>query len=482
MLFNSFNFVAFIIPVLFLYWFVFKKSAVYQNIWLLVASLFFYAWADWRFLVLLITSTLINYYLGLKIYQSEDDDRRRNTFLYVGLIFNVGLLLYFKYVNFFYEGFYDLLNLFGADLSYNTLQILLPLGISFFTFQTLGYLIDVYNEEIEPGKDLLEFSVFVTFFPKILSGPIERASGLMPQIQKKRRFEYDVFVDGLRQILWGLFAKIVVAENCAVLADLVFEDYQNQPASTLILGTFFYAIQLYADFSGYSNMAIGVGKLFGIKLMRNFATPFFSTNIADFWRKWHMSLTTWMMDYVFTPLSFVLRRRQKQGLMISIVITFILVGFWHGANWTFIAYGFLHGMYFIPLVYSGKMNTEHIVAKGKWLPTLKEISKMLFLFVLIMITDVFFRAANVSEAFDYLGRILSSTIIDFPIALINGTALTTLLLILIFVSVEWINREKTHDLEISKYPAVLRWGFYTIIFVLILFFGRSAETFIYFQF
>ncbi|WP_109300640.1 MBOAT family protein [Aquimarina sp. AU474] len=481
MVFNSFDFVTFIIPVLLLYWLVFKQSSTSQNILLLVSSLFFYAWADWRFLILLVISTLVNYYLGLKINKAEED-KKRNVFLYTGVVFNVGLLLYFKYVNFFYEGFYDVLNVFGADIGHDTLTILLPLGISFFTFQTLGYLIDVNNEEIEPSTDILEFSVFVTFFPKILSGPIERAAGLLPQLSIKREFSYAVFVDGLRQILWGLFAKVVIAENCAVLVNSVFGDYQDHPASTLVLLTFFYALQLYADFSGYSNMAIGVSKLFGIQLMRNFSTPFFSTNIADFWRKWHISLTTWMMDYVFTPLSFILRRQQKKGLIISIIATFVLVGFWHGANWTFVVYGLFHGIYFIPLVYSGKMNTSEVVAKGKWLPSLQELLKMLLLFVVIMLTDVFFRASSILEAFDYLRRIFSSTIIKAPWAFMNGTTVMTLLLVGFFVIVEWINRERKHDLEISKFSIYLRWAFYIFIFLLLLLFGRSAETFIYFQF
>ncbi|WP_109437699.1 MBOAT family protein [Aquimarina sp. AU119] len=481
MVFNSLDFVVFIIPVFLLYWLVFSKSNIYQNLFLLAVSIFFYAWADWRFLILLLGSTLINYYLGLKIYRTPED-RKKSIFLYIGLVFNVGLLLYFKYFNFFYEGFYEILNFFGSTSTYNSLVILLPLGISFFTFQTLGYLIDVYNEEIEPSENLLDFSVFVTFFPKILSGPIERASSLLPQIKEKRVISYEVSVDGLRQILWGLFAKIVVAENCALIANPIFNNYENESGSTLLLGTFFYAIQLYADFSGYSNMAIGVSKLFGIQLMRNFSTPFFSTNISDFWRKWHMSLTTWMMDYVFTPLSFTLRRHQKKGLIISIITTFVLVGFWHGANWTFVVYGLLHGIYFIPLVFSGKMNTSEIVAKGKLLPSLKEVFKMILLFVLIMLTDVFFRVESVSVGFEYLKRIFSLSIIDLPSVLFSSTTLITSALIGFFILVEWVNREKKHDFEIGNYNIYLRWISYIFIFVLILIFGKSAETFIYFQF
>jgi D-alanyl-lipoteichoic acid acyltransferase DltB (MBOAT superfamily) len=376
----------------------------------------------------------------------------------------------------------NILNVFSIDTSYNTLHILLPLGISFFTFQTLGYLIDVYNEEIDPSTNFLEFSVFVTYFPKILSGPIERASKMMPQIQVKRDFSYDVFVDGLRQILWGLFAKIVVAENCAAIANPIFNNYENQSGSLLLLGAFFYAIQLYADFSGYSNMAIGVSKLFGIQLMRNFATPFFSTNISDFWRKWHISLTTWMMDYVFTPLSFSLRNYGKNGLIISIIATFILVGFWHGASWTFIFYGLLHGLYFIPLVYSGKMNSSEIVASGKLFPSIKLLIKMISLFILIMLTDVFFRTNTIWEAFNYINLIFSKSLFELPYAILSSSYLIAMGLLVFFFIIEWIHREKRHDFEINNYHVSIRWTLYVFVFMLILYFGRSAETFIYFQF
>lgn len=481
MVFNSLNFIAFIVPVFLLYWLLFSKSRIYQNLFLVVVSLFFYWLADWRFLIFLIGSTHINYYLGLKIRHTSEE-RKKTLFLYTGVLFNLGMLLYFKYFNFFYEGFYDLLNIFGASAEYNALMILLPLGISFFTFQTLGYLIDIYNEETDPCKDLLEFSVFVIFFPKLLSGPIERASDFIPQIQKKRKLSYETTVDGLRQILWGLFAKVAIAENCAEFTNRIFNQYEDKPGSVLLIGAFFYAIQLYADFSGYSNMAIGISKLFGIQLTRNFSTPFFSTNISDFWRKWHISLTTWMMDYVFTPLSFILRRYYKIGLVISILVTFILVGFWHGANWTFIVYGLLHGIYFIPLVYSGKMNREQVVAKGKWIPNIKEISKMLVLFILVMLTDVFFRADSVAIAFNYLNRIFSASILDSPSSIFGGVTIITIGLIGIFILVEWINRERKHDFDIANYNIYVRWCSYVALFLLILFFGRSSETFIYFQF
>ncbi|MFH6769253.1 MBOAT family O-acyltransferase [Gaetbulibacter aquiaggeris] len=482
MIFNSFDFVIFLIIVLILYWFVFKKTALLQNILLLISSFIFYVWADWRFVFLLIASILVNYYLGIKIRNLSHNEKLQKRFLNAGLVFNIGLLLYFKYFNFFYEGFYKVLNVFYSDLSYSTLSILLPLGISFFTFQTIGYIIDVYNEEIDPSEDLLEFSVFIAFFPKLLSGPIERLKGFMPQIQIKREFSYAQSVDGLRQILWGLFAKVVVAENCAAIANPIFNSYEDKSGSVLLIGGFFYAIQVYADFSGYSNMAIGISKLFGINLSRNFATPFYSTNISDMWKKWHISLTSWMMDYVFTPLSFTLRRYQKRGLAISIIATFILVGFWHGANWTYIVFGLLHGLYFVPLVYSGKMNSSYIVANGKFLPSFKEFYKMFLLFMLVMLTDFIFRADNISVAFSYYGKIFSTSLLDYPIGYLSTDVIVAVGLISIFLFVEWIHRMKKHDFEISHYNAYVRWSSYITLFFFIVIFGRSSESFIYFQF
>lgn len=479
MVFNSFNFLAFIIPVVLMYWLFFSRSSVLQNVMLLLSSITFYVIGDWRFFALLTISIFVNFYLGIHIFRLQNERKRTLTFR-LGTFLNIGLLVYFKYFNFFIKEFSELLNLFGFQ-SLNSLNIILPLGISFYTFQLLGYLIDVYNEKVKPNESLLEFSVFVLFFPKMLSGPIERATNLIPQLQKVKNFKYEVFVDGLRQILWGLFAKIVVAENCAALVNSVYIDYENQPGSTLLIGAFFYAIQLYADFSGYSNIAIGVAKLFGIQLMRNFSTPYFSTNVADYWRSWHISLTTWMMDYVFTPLSFILRKYEKHGLMLSIVITFILVGFWHGANWTFVIYGLLHGFYFVPLVFTGKMNKSNNEINSL-IPSPIGVVKMLGLFVLVVLTDIFFRAPDVNDAFKYLEILFSVSLLERPDIMIGSTTNFTLLFMSIYFAVEWLNKYRSHDFEISNAPLLIRWGSYVTIFTVILIFGRSTETFIYFQF
>ncbi len=308
MVFNSPEFVLFLPIVFILYWFVFSKSAKSQNIILLLSSIFFYVWADWRFLFLVGANVLFNFFIGIQI-QDAQKEKHKQQLLWLGIFFNLGILGYFKYFNFFYDSFVDLINLSGGNLNYSSLKILLPLGISFFTFQTLGYLFDIYNEEIEPCRDILAFSAYVLYFPKILAGPIERAQKFIPQIEVKRLFDNNLAFDGLRQILWGLFAKIVIADNCAGLVNEIFANPETQSGSMLMIGSVFFLIQIYCDFSGYSNIAIGVSKLLGIKLMTNFATPFFSTNISDFWKKWHISLTSWLMDYVFTPLSFLIAEK-----------------------------------------------------------------------------------------------------------------------------------------------------------------------------
>ncbi|MDO7171362.1 MBOAT family O-acyltransferase [Mariniflexile sp. AS56] len=481
MIFNSYEFIVFFTLVFILYWFVLDKTSKTQNSLLLIASLVFFGWTDWRFLIVLIFNILFNYFLAKKIYK-ENKEKIKIRILWIGIIINVGVLGYYKYFNFFYENFVDVFHVFGSDLTFSPLQIIIPLGISFFTFQTLGYILDVFYEEVEPYSDILLFSTYVTFFPKILSGPIERAQKFIPQIVNKRTFNYNMAVDGLRQILWGVFAKMVIAENCAEIVNPIFNNYQNESGNTLLIGASFYAIQLYADFSGYSNMAIGVSKLFGIDLMRNFATPFFSTNISDFWRKWHMSLTTWMMDYIFTPLSFTLRRFKKLGLIFSIILTFLIVGLWHGANWTFVVFGALHGIYFIPLVLTGSMNKSSIVAKDRFLPSLVEIIKMASLFYLITLTSIFFRSKQVSDAIEYIQIIFSKSLFSYPVAFINANVFSVIFLIFIYFTIEWFHRTKSHDFEISNKPVYVRWTLYIGLFVFLILFGKSSDTFIYFQF
>jgi len=483
MIFNSIDFAVFLIVVFAFYWFVFKKTARLQNIWLLFSSMFFYGWADYRFLGLLLISILVNYFLGIKITDTKKEINKKR-FLWLGLIFNIGILGFFKYFNFFYESFVNFVNLFNGDMEFSPLKILLPLGVSFFTFQMLGYIIDVYKEEIEPSRDILGFSVYVSYFPKLLAGPIERAQKFLPQIKERRSFNPALATDGLRQILWGLFVKMVISNNCAVYANYIFSDYSEVNGSTLLLGTIFYSFEIYGDFSGYSNIAIGVSKLFGINLMTNFATPFFSTNVSDFWKKWHISLTSWMMDYVNTPLSFSLRKLKKAGLLISIVCTFLLVGFWHGADWKYIFYGFLYGLYFIPLLFFKTSNRTSIVAKGQLLPSLKEVVQMVGLFMLVSLTSVFFRADSINDAFGYLSGIFTPDLFSVPQFQSRGMALVIMAFVVLFVIIEWITREKNHpfvDWE-TKHGVIFRWAVYYTIVLLIFVFAGQEQQFIYFQF
>ncbi len=489
MVFNSINFAVFLLLVLILYWWVFKKNAKTQNLLLLLASIVFYCMADWKFIFLLAASGFINFYLA-KFIAKKEEGKIRSLFFYTGIIFNVGLLLYFKYFNFFIQSFVNLFNYSGAGISFTPFHILLPLGISFFTFQMIGYLIDVNNDEIEPTGNLLGFFTYLAYFPKILSGPIERIQKFLPQIQKKREFDYILAVDGLREILWGLFKKIVIADNCAVYANEIFDNYTVYSGSTLALGIFFFAFQIYCDFSGYSDMACGISKLFNIRIVNNFAFPFFSTNISDFWRKWHISLTTWMMDYIFTPLSFILRKYKKTGLIISIVLTFLLVGLWHGANSTFIVFGVLHGLYFIPLVLIGSMNKNEIVAAGRLIPSFKEFFGMIALFILTSFTAVFFRAENLHQAIGYISGIFSNSLFSMPYIIEEETGLPILpklfiLLLCGFIIVEWIGRKG--DFAIvnigKKRNRFFRWSFYFAIIYIIYYWGKSdMNAFIYFQF
>ena len=488
MIFNSIGFAIFLAVTVILYWYFFSKNAKLQNILLLVASLFFYGWADWRFLILLVGTISVNFFLGMKLSIISKIKTRRALFI-SGILFNITTLGYFKYFNFFIEGFVSLLRISGYDILYNPLQIILPLGISFFTFQLIGYLIDIYNEEIEPCNNFLTFSTYVSFFPKLLAGPIERAQRFIPQIESKRNFDYGLAVDGMRQILWGLFKKVVIADNCASIVNPIFNNYTDNSGGVLLAGLFFYIIQVYADFSGYSDIAIGVSKLFGIRLMKNFAFPFYSTSISDFWKKWHISLSSWMMDYVFTPLSFLLRRLKRWGLIFSIIITFSIVGFWHGANWTFIVFGLFNGLYFVPLVFRGTINKSSVVSSGKILPSIKEFLLMLGMFILVMLTVIFFRAESLSQSFQYLKLMTverSIFSLNEILAFLKELKTNDITFFILFLFViEWLQREKEHALEsiLINRNFIFRWLFYFLIFGTILLIGKwGNQDFIYLQF
>jgi alginate O-acetyltransferase complex protein AlgI len=485
MSFNSVEFALFLPIVFILYWFAFHRTARQQNLMLLFASLAFYAFADWRMLGLLLFSGVFNYLLGIQLGKGSDNAKR--IWLYIGLVVNIGLLGYFKYFNFFYNSFVDFFGVFGMHLPYSVLKVLLPLGLSFYTFQLIGYLVDVHNEDMEPCDDPLLFFTFLFYFPKMLAGPIEPAQSFFKQARQTRLFDYALAVDGMRQILWGLFAKLVIADNIARFINPDFKNFGSTEGSMMFIETCLYIIQVYCDFAGYSNVAIGVSKLFGIRLMPNFAAPFYSTNIAQFWKKWHISLSGWMMQYVFAPMSFAFRRKGKIGLAISITFTFLVVGLWHGANWTFILFGVLQGIYFLPLVFAGTMNAPAIVAPGKMWPTFNDTWRMGAMCVLLALTGVFFRADTVTNALRYLANIFSPSLLSIPhLPAASGGNMwfaVTMLLLVLFMLAEWFQREREHELQVERVKSVVvRWGLYAVLLTLILNCRAVQQSFIYFQF
>jgi alginate O-acetyltransferase complex protein AlgI len=483
MLFNSLDFAVFLPLAFILYWFVFNRSFKLQNTFIVFASYVFYGWWDYRFLGLIFLSSVVDYSLGLLMANTEKQNHRK-TFLVLSILVNLGILCFFKYFNFFIENFSNAFSIFGMQLQTNTLNIILPVGISFYTFQTLSYSIDIYRQKLSPTKDFIAFSAFVSFFPQLVAGPIERATNLLPQFFKQRQFDYPKAVDGAKQILWGLFKKLVIADNAAVFANMAFSESDTYSGSTLALGAIFFAFQIYGDFSGYSDIAIGTSRLFGFNLMKNFSYPYFSRDIAEFWRRWHISLSTWFRDYIYIPLGG--SKGGVQAKVINTFIIFIISGFWHGANWTFIAWGALNALYFLPLLLLGKNRRNlDIVASGKFFPSIRELSGMVITFSLTVIAWVFFRADNISHAISYLNRMFSLSVLSFPEFKDLYRAYTTLALISIFMLVEWMGRQEEYaiaSLGITK-PRLVRWSFYSFILFIIGMFMHSSETpFIYFQF
>ena len=477
MLFNSIDFFVFLPIVFTLYWLFGSKKIKSQNLLIVISSYVFYGWWDWRFLFLIVFSTIVDYSVGLSLNKAKIQNKRK-LLLWVSICVNLGFLGFFKYYNFFIDSLVDSFTFFGSELSLNTLNIILPVGISFYTFQTLSYTIDVYNNKLEPTKNFVGFAAFVSFFPQLVAGPIERATNLLPQFHKERSFNYAHAVDGMRQMLWGLFKKIVIADNCAKYANVIFNNHTEYNGSTLLLGSFFFAFQIYCDFSGYSDIAIGVSRLFGFNLKRNFAFPYFSRDIAEFWRRWHISLSTWFRDYLYIPLG-----GSKGGNKMKIrntFIIFIVSGFWHGANWTFIVWGALNALYFLPLLLLNKnrVNTD-LVAQGKYLPSLKEFGQMAFTFFITLIAWVFFRADSVAHAVSYLQK-------TFTLSLFNKIEVfptTILLLTLFFIIIEWLGRSGEYAIErIDFIKKPLRWSFYVILIILMFSFTGEQQEFIYFQF
>ncbi|MCG8475686.1 MAG: MBOAT family protein [Cytophagales bacterium] len=480
MLFNSFEFAVFL-PMAFLcYWFVFHWRLRLQNLFLLGISYLFYGWWDWRFLSLIAFSSLVDYLCGLVIGK-EKAPAKRKLFLWVSMGVNLGLLGVFKYFNFFAASFAEAFSGIGYAMNPLTLDVVLPVGISFYTFQTMSYTLDVYKGKLKPTKDLIAFFAYVSFFPQLVAGPIERATNLLPQFYRKRVFVYERGAEGSRLILWGLFKKIVVADNCAVMVNEIFAKHEELSSVTLLMGMVYFAFQIYGDFSGYSDIAIGTAKLFGFDLMTNFRVPYFSRNIGEFWRRWHISFSTWFRDYLYIPLGG--SRAGKAKALRNIFIIFLVSGFWHGANWTFLVWGGLNALYFVPS-FLRKKNRAYLdtVAEGKHWPSIKELFQMGMTFLLTAVAWVFFRAETLGQAAGYLKRLVTSARL-FPAGFYYFHPKYAVILTF-FVLMEWfIFRHEDFQLKIARRHFVFRYvGYITVLALGMMFFTLNGGDFIYFQF
>lgn len=468
MLFTSIEFFVFLPIVFALYWLL-RRQLRWQNLLVVAASYLFYGWWDWRFLLLIAFTSACSYASGLLI----GSNRWHKTALWGNIILNLAILGLFKYYDFFAV---ELANLLGCSGDSVMLNLILPVGISFYTFQALSYSIDVYRGKLEPTRDVVAFFAYVSFFPQLVAGPIERATNLLPQFQRQRQFDYAMAVDGIRQMLWGFFKKVVVADNCATFVDDIWGDFAGQSSINMAVAAALFSIQIYCDFSGYSDIAIGCAKLFGIKLMRNFNVPYFSRDIAEFWRRWHISLTTWFRDYVYIPLGG--SRVAKWKVVRNTFIIFLVSGLWHGANWTFILWGAFHALLFLPLILMGK-NRKYtdIVAADRWLPSIKELGQMLLTFVLAALGWILFRSQSIGEAIDFYTSLFTGGLSG------ANLPMRTIVFVAIMLLVEWLQRKREHGLDMSGVRSgVIRYVFYVCVLALIFVFGVFNETFIYFQF
>ncbi|SFO48145.1 D-alanyl-lipoteichoic acid acyltransferase DltB, MBOAT superfamily [Algoriphagus ornithinivorans] len=504
MLFNLYEYLIFLPTVFLLYWYVFSKNLQARNIFLLAVSYVFYGWWDWRFLGLIAFSSLIDYWCGLRLAVNSPDSNReqyavdpanrqlptarskslfksRELYLWISLTFNLGLLGFFKYFNFFIDSTIQAINALGFQANSYTLQLILPVGISFYTFQTMSYTIDVYRGKMKATKDPVAFFAYVSFFPQLVAGPIERATNLLPQFFKKKVFDYSLAMDGMRQILWGLFMKVVIADNCAVFVNQAFTNPESQPASNLLIGAVFFSFQIYGDFGGYSNIAIGTGKLLGFNLMQNFAFPYFSRDIAEFWRRWHISLSTWFRDYVYIPLGG--SKGSKSQSLRNIFIIFLVSGFWHGANWTFIIWGGIHAALFIPLYLFGKNRVNiGIVAQNRTFPSLYELGQLLVTFSLVTVGWIFFRSPDLASAGVYIQNLFEASILQKP--QMDIRVYLFIIWALIFTLLEWRGRREEFAIQKMAFtkPALIRYSLYYGLVMAVFLFARKEQEFIYFQF
>lgn len=479
MLFNSLEFLVFLPIVFSLYWLL-RNSVRWQNLLVIIVSYIFYGWWNYNFLFLIALTTFCSYASGIWVDVCKSQGGKKA--ITIGnIVLNLGILGVYKYYNFFADSFQEMLNGFCIATDWPVLNLVLPVGISFYTFQALSYTIDVYKKKIEPTRDALSFFAFISFFPQLVAGPIERATNLLPQFQKSRHFDYAQAVDGCRQMLWGFFKKMVIADNASFFVNQIFDSPEQHGTWGLLAGAVLFSIQIYGDFSGYSDIAIGCARLFGINLRANFKFPYFSRNIAEFWRRWHISLNKWFVDYVYIPLGG--SRVSKIKIIRNIWVIFLLSGLWHGANWTFVIWGAIHAVLFMPLLIAGK-NRQYmdIVAVGKRLPSVKETGLMLTNFIVVMFAWIFFRSDNFTEAIDYIVSMcsLSNLAID-PLLLSKRFMLLSTFICLLF-GIEWIQREGEHGLSRVPQSRLLRTTLYLFIFYLIMWFGGAQADFIYFQF
>lgn len=480
MLFNSFEFLAFLPIVFLLYWGVFRTRR-WQNLWVVVASYVFYGWWDWRFLILIAITSLCSFASGLLIEHFEGKRKWQMAVSAANIVLNLGILGLFKYFNFFVENLSVLCAAVGWHLDGVTMNVILPVGISFYTFQALSYSIDVYQRKLPASHDVVEFFAYISFFPQLVAGPIERATNLLPQFQKSRRFDYARAVDGLRQMLWGFLKKLVVADNCAAVVNDHWGEYAHLPGVSLLLLGVLFSLQIYCDFSGYSDIAIGCARLFGFNLMRNFNYPYFSRSIPEFWRRWHISLTTWFRDYIYFPLGG--SRCEMWKIIRNVYIVWGISGLWHGANWTFVCWGLFHATLLAIYNLLG-INTKYkeVVAYGHWLPSVKEGLQLSFTFLLAVIGWIIFRAENMSQASEYLWAMVSNPLYDA--SLLYGLPYLGMGCLLLLA--EWLQRDKQHALQFdSRRPfcwRCARWAAYYLILMVIARYAGTGQTFIYFQF
>lgn len=476
MLFNKIEFAVFFPLVFLLYWFVFNRKLKQQNLFLLGVSFFFFACFDWRFLFLLLFSILLDYSIALEIFSSKNNKKK---WLWFSVVVNLCFLGFFKYFNFFIDSFSELISLFGLNHNVWSLKIILPVGISFYTFHGLSYVIDVYNGKIKPVNSLVDYSLFVSFFPLLVAGPIERATHLLPQIQRKRSFDYSKSVDGLRQILWGLVKKIVIADSCAIYVNEIFENPGDYSGSTLFVGAILFSFQIYGDFSGYTDIALGTARMLGIELLQNFSFPYFSRDIAEFWRRWHISLSSWFRDYVYIPLGG--SRGTIWESIRNVFVIFLLSGFWHGANWTFLFWGFLHALFFIPLLIANKNRKNlEIAAPKKIKSALQTFFQITVTFSLVSIAWIFFRSSSVGSAFSYMDNLFSFSLFTspeiFPKTLVGY--------IFLFLMIEWFGRKDNYAIEkfALNWKKSNRIAFYYVLTLLIVYYYGRDYQFLYFQF